>query len=102
MPSTWRRIRGRETIPAILVGILLHPEAAMNRRQFVRRGAVAAALFGIPPAQAEQAFGDDPPRLPPKSLFRSDPDRYWAELRRQWLLAADRINLNCGSVGCTP
>jgi isopenicillin-N epimerase len=23
-------------------------------------------------------------------------------LRRQWLLAADRVNLNCGSVGCTP
>src|SRR5262249_51188947 len=75
---------------------------AMHRRQFIRRGAVAAALFGIPPAQAEQGFGDDPPRLPPKKLFKSDPDRYWAELRRQWLLAADRINLNCGSVGCTP
>src|SRR5438105_15109453 len=74
----------------------------MHRRQFISRGAVAAALFGIPPARAEQAFGDDPPRLPPKALFRSDPDRYWAELRRQWLLAADRINLNCGSVGCTP
>ena len=35
-------------------------------------------------------------------LRATDPDRYWADLRRQWLLAADRINLNCGSVGCTP
>ena len=23
-------------------------------------------------------------------------------MRRQWLLAPERINLNCGSIGCTP
>ena len=40
--------------------------------------------------------------LPAAKLFDSDPERYWAELRRQWLLAPDRINLNCGSVGCSP
>jgi isopenicillin-N epimerase len=40
--------------------------------------------------------------LPRAALLASDPDRYWAELRRQWLLAADHINLNCGSVGCSP
>lgn len=74
----------------------------MHRRQFFRRGAVAAALFGIPAAQAEEAFDGDAPGLPPKKLHKADPTRYWAELRRQWLLAADRINLNCGSVGCTP
>ena len=41
-------------------------------------------------------------RWPSPTLLASDPNRYWAELRRQWLLAADHINLNCGSVGCTP
>jgi len=35
-------------------------------------------------------------------LLESDPERYWAELRRQWLLAEDHMNLNCGSVGCSP
>src|SRR5262249_23149315 len=50
----------------------------------------------------ERAFGNEAPALPPAKLFAADPDRYWAELRRQWLLAADHVNLNCGSVGCSP
>jgi selenocysteine lyase/cysteine desulfurase len=74
----------------------------MDRRQFFGRGALAAALFGVPAARAEEAFALDAPRLPPRQLHETDPERYWAELRRQWLLAPDRINLNCGSVGCTP
>jgi selenocysteine lyase/cysteine desulfurase len=72
-----------------------------DRRDFLRRSAVAAALLGLP-ARAARAFGREAPPLPAKDLYASDPDRYWAELRRQWLLAPDRINLNCGSVGCTP
>jgi selenocysteine lyase/cysteine desulfurase len=74
----------------------------LYRRDFLKRAAVAATLFGIPLARAEQMFAQRPPALPPSDLFASDPERYWAELRRQWLLAADRINLNCGSVGCAP
>ena len=73
-----------------------------DRRQFLQRAAVGAALFGVPLARAERAFGEEPPRLPPRELFATDAKRYWAELRRQWLLAADHVNLNCGSVGCTP
>jgi isopenicillin-N epimerase len=74
----------------------------MNRRDFIRRSAPAAAVLGIPTALARRAFANDVPALPPSNLLATDPDRYWAELRRQWLLAPDRINLNCGSVGCTP
>jgi isopenicillin-N epimerase len=74
----------------------------LNRRRFFQRSAVAAALFGLPLARAEAAFGDDALPLPNAKLYETDPERYWAELRRQWLLAADRINLNCGSMGCTP
>jgi selenocysteine lyase/cysteine desulfurase len=79
----------------------------IQRRNFLSgsaRGAVAAALFGLPAAQAEQYFGQEGagPALPARALLDTDPERYWAELRRQWLLAADRVNLNCGSVGCTP
>ncbi len=73
-----------------------------GRREFFRRAAVGAAAFGIPLDRAERAFGQDAPSLPSPRLFAADPDRYWAELRRQWLLAADRVNLNCGSVGCSP
>jgi selenocysteine lyase/cysteine desulfurase len=73
-----------------------------DRREFLQRSTLGAALLGVPLARAERAFGTESPRLPAKELYAADPDRYWAELRRQWLLAPDRINLNCGSVGCTP
>jgi isopenicillin-N epimerase len=74
----------------------------LSRRVFFQRVAVGSMLCGLPLARAEEIFGQEAPALPPDKLFTSDSDRYWAELRRQWLLAADRINLNCGSVGCTP
>src|SRR5436309_14068687 len=74
----------------------------LRRREFFQRSAVAAAVLGLPFAHAEKLFAQEAPPLPPRDLFATDPDRYWALLRRQWLLAADRINLNCGSVGCTP
>src|SRR5438477_3235677 len=73
-----------------------------HRRSFMQRAAVGAALFGLPLPLAERAFGEEAPGLPPAKLLNADANRYWAELRRQWLLAADRINLNCGSVGCSP
>jgi len=79
-----------------------NPTAGLQRREFLRHAAVGAALFGLPLARAERAFAQEAPPLPPRSLYDTDPARYWGELRRQWLLAADRINLNCGSVGCSP
>ena len=59
---------------------------------------------GLRPAAGPGGTGlrQEAPALPPAKLFDTDPDRYWAELRRQWLLAADHVNLNCGSVGCSP
>ena len=72
------------------------------RREFIHRAIVAAALFGVPLARAEQFFSQQSAPLPPRALLATDPRRYWSDLRRQWLLAPDRINLNCGSVGCVP
>ncbi|HXT74583.1 MAG TPA: aminotransferase class V-fold PLP-dependent enzyme, partial [Candidatus Angelobacter sp.] len=77
----------------------------LRRREFIQRAAVAAAILGVPIARADQAFAQtvvENPPLPSPDLFTTDPARYWAELRRQWLLASDRVDLNCGSVGCTP
>ncbi len=74
----------------------------LARREFLQRAAIGAAILGIPVARAEQMFSQDNIPLPAPGLLSSDPERYWAELRRQWLLASDRVNLNCGSVGCTP
>jgi len=77
----------------------------LRRREFIQRSAIAAALLGIPLSRAAEAVGrivvENPP-MPSRELFEADRARYWAEMRRQWLLAADHVNLNCGSVGCTP
>lgn len=72
-----------------------------SRRDLFRRAAVGAAFLGLP-AGAERALAREAPPLPAAALLDTDPDRYWAELRRQWVLAADHVNLNCGSVGCSP
>lgn len=74
----------------------------MQRRNFLRSAAIAAVAFGIPVARAEQAFSMDAPSSPSENLFASNPEKYWTELRRQWVLAPDRINMNCGAIGCTP
>src|SRR5271155_2549108 len=74
----------------------------LQRREFIRRAAIAATLLGVPVARAEQVLCDQPPPLPSRVLFPTNPSRYWTELRKQWLLAPDHINLNCGSVGCSP
>ena len=81
-----------------------HPEkrSVIGRRELIQGATIAAALFGTPLALTEQALAQEAIPLPPQDLYTTDPDRYWAELRRQWLLAADRINLNCGALGCTP
>jgi isopenicillin-N epimerase len=74
----------------------------LQRREFIRRAAVAATLLGVPIARAERVFAQQSEPIPSRDLLTSDPARYWAQLRRQWLLAADHVNLNCGSVGCSP
>ncbi len=74
----------------------------LPRREFIQRAAVASALFRIPLARAQRLFGSQSPSLPSGELYLTAPERYWSELRQQWVLAADHINLNCGSVGCTP
>jgi isopenicillin-N epimerase len=74
----------------------------IRRREFLARAAAAGALVGLPWPRAQRVLEVDAPPLPPADLQTTDPARYWAELRRQWLLTPDHINLNCGSVGCTP
>ncbi|PYX97000.1 MAG: aminotransferase [Acidobacteria bacterium] len=49
-------------------------------------------------AQLENA----PATLPDVSLYDKNQDTYWAELRKQFLIPADEIYLNNGTVGSSP
>jgi selenocysteine lyase/cysteine desulfurase len=60
------------------------------------------ALLGFSRTRAEQYFAKTPPALPDHGLLSSEPETYWKLLRSQWLLSPGHINLNCGSLGCTP
>lgn len=43
-----------------------------------------------------------PAHLPDRSLYDSNEDAYWHELRKQFLIPADEVYLNNGTVGSSP
>ena len=67
---------------------------------FAGAASVAAALglHGELFAQLAQA----PAQLPDKSLYASNEEMYWTELRKQFLIPAENIYLNNGTVGSSP
>ena len=95
----WRLVGKRRQAAALQT----EADPMAHRREFLRYAAMAAVAAGAPVARAAEALGaeGDPP-LPPRALFDADAERYWAALRRQWLPAPDRVNLNCGMLGCSP
>lgn len=73
----------------------------MNRRSFLTSASGLAAAFALPSdlfAQLEQF----PTALPDRALLEHDKDRYWAEIRRQFLIPEDEVYLNNGTVGSSP
>lgn len=79
----------------------------MNRRNFLGSLAAAAAFNSIPNTRlsalpsAECLWGPAPP-LPPRTLYDQNPDAFWAELRKQFLIPNDEVFLNNGTVGSNP
>ncbi len=73
----------------------------MDRRSFLTTGSgflAALALQNRVAAQLDQV----PAALPNASLFATDPDAYWAQIRQQFLIPEDEIYLNNGTVGSSP
>jgi selenocysteine lyase/cysteine desulfurase len=73
----------------------------MDRRRFLTSGTGFAgtllfqnSLF----AQLDKA----PAALPSASLYQTDQDAYWAQVRQQFLIPDDEIYLNNGTVGSSP
>ncbi|HEX9456401.1 MAG TPA: aminotransferase class V-fold PLP-dependent enzyme [Candidatus Acidoferrum sp.] len=76
----------------------------MDRRGFLSSFAgiagTAGALHLSPKWSA--LFEQEPPKLPDSSLYGSNEEAYWTELRKQFLIPADEVYLNNGTVGSCP
>lgn len=72
----------------------------LNRRSFLGSAALAGGLAALPDASLAGLPPEAP--LPSPDLHARDEDAYWATLRRQFLIPADVVNLNVGTVGSSP
>jgi isopenicillin-N epimerase len=71
----------------------------MTRRDAFKNAALASALFGLPAQKLVRAAT----ALPDDSLYKRDPEAYWAKIRdEQFLLPGWRAFLNNGSLGVAP
>jgi selenocysteine lyase/cysteine desulfurase len=73
----------------------------MNRRRFLSSAGSLAAAVAVPHGLLAQ-LDRVPAALPGHTLFAKDEIAYWNEVRRQFLIPADEIYLNNGTVGSSP
>ena len=73
----------------------------LNRRGFLSSSLALGAGLTLPPSLWAQ-LSSLPANLPDRSLYDSNEDAYWRELRRQFLIPADEVYLNNGTVGSSP
>lgn len=75
----------------------------IDRRQFFSSMMMAAAVPSIPfTAPADELLSGIPEKLPDRTLYDKDEEAYWTELRKQFLIPADDVYLNNGTVGSSP
>ena len=75
-----------------------------DRRDFLSSlMAVAGAGTGVSwNIASDELLAGIPATLPDKSLYDSNEEAYWAELRGQFLIPEDEVYLNNGTVGSSP
>ncbi|PYT62137.1 MAG: aminotransferase [Acidobacteria bacterium] len=76
----------------------------IDRRGFLSSFAgIASAVgaAGLAPKWAA-ALEQEAPKLPDRSLYDSNEEAYWTEIRKQFLIPADEVYLNNGTVGSCP
>src|SRR5437763_17063323 len=73
----------------------------LNRRSFLANASGLAATLAFRDglfAQLEKA----PSSLPDQKLYEKNEEAYWAEMRKQFVIPADEVYLNNGTVGSSP
>lgn len=73
----------------------------LDRRGFLTSG-VALGGFTVFNKQLFAKIASVPRHLPTVTLYDSDEDSYWAEIRKQFLIPEDEVFLNNGTVGSSP
>ena len=73
----------------------------LDRRRFVGSALGMAGALAVAPNLFAQLEGA-PISLPSHSLLDTNEEAYWAEMRKQFLIPADMIYLNNGTVGSSP
>jgi isopenicillin-N epimerase len=73
----------------------------LNRRGFFSSFGGLAGAIGLSPSW-ESIFEQETPNLPDSSLYASNEEAYWTELRKQFLIPHDEVYLNNGTVGSSP
>ncbi len=77
----------------------------LNRRGFLSSSFASSVAFGATVASGGSLWAQVqslPSKLPDPALFDSNEDAYWRELRKQYLIPADEVYLNNGTVGSSP
>jgi isopenicillin-N epimerase len=77
----------------------------LNRRRFLSSSFASSLAVGAAVAWRGNLWAQLealPPKLPDRSLYEQNEDAYWRELRKQFLIPADEIYLNNGTVGSSP
>jgi len=79
----------------------------LNRRRFLSSSfasslAVGSGLAWRGSRSLWAQLASLPSKLPDRSLYDQNEDAYWRELRRQFLIPADEVYLNNGTVGSSP
>ncbi len=73
----------------------------LDRRRFLSTTSGLAAASALPRGLLAQLKAA-PSALPDTALYSQEPEAYWAELRKQFLIPADEVYLNNGTVGSSP
>jgi isopenicillin-N epimerase len=74
----------------------------LDRRRFLTASATGVAATVALRSSLFAQLAKAPASLPDSSLFNSNQDAYWAEIRKQFLIPEDEVYLNNGTVGSSP